>query len=177
MANVASKKAKGLCYCNWKDNIIKRSNKNSHHRIITSFISHVVLVNNLRVRYIAPFIIDSLISVTIANSNIVISAIIQLTEEVKLPVNQPNPDIISILQIGPVRITSLSVLSVISVYIESGIAQVQEESTVTLIDSLREILTSVRSFLKLIQSPIYPSLYDTGGYLQIQLSKTGMKSE
>ena len=66
----------------------------------------------------------------------------------------------------------MSALSIISSSIESGIEKVEQESTVTLIDSLREILISARSFLKLIQSPIYPSLYDTGGYLQISLSET-----
>lgn len=152
---------------------VKRSNKNSNHKIITNFISPLVLLNDLKITFTEPYVDDIYLSVAIANYDIVITAIIQLIEEeVTIPVIQPRVIIGAYLQIGPVQITSLSALSIISSSIESGIEKVEQESTVTLIDSLREILISARSFLKLIQSPIYPSLYDTGGYLQISLSET-----
>jgi hypothetical protein len=161
---------------------VKKSKKNSHHRIITNFFTPLILSNRLVITSGALLsaeqeppiiIIDIFAPVTIANSDIVITAIIQTQAKPEIPVIQPRVIIDVYLQIGPVQVTSLSALSsIVSSSIESGIEKVEEECTVTIIDSLREILISARSFLKLIQTPIYPALHDTGGYLQSPLSKT-----
>ena len=161
---------------------VKKSKKNSHHRIITNFFTPLILSNRLVItsgtllsaEQEPPIIlIDIFAPVTIANSDIVITAIIQTQAKPEIPVIQPRVIIDVYLQIGPVQVTSLSALSsIVSSSIESGIEKVEEECTVTIIDSLREILISARSFLKLIQTPIYPALHDTGGYLQSPLSKT-----
>jgi len=160
---------------------VKKSKKNSHHRIITNFFTPLVLSNRLVITSGASFSTDAeppivyierFAPVTIAKRDIFITATILLSDKVTIPAKQPKADIQIYLELGPVKITSLSGLSFISGSIESGIEKVEQESTVTILDSLREILISARSFLKLIQSPVYPALYDTGAYLQSPLSKT-----
>lgn len=161
---------------------VKKSKKNSHHRIITNFYTPRIdtksLIINLNAGELPQppariFNYENITSATIANRDIFITAIIQTEAELKIPANQPKSSIDLYLQLGPVQVTSLSALStIVSSSIETPIAKVEAESKVTIIDSNREILLDLRSFLKLIQSPVYPALHDTGGYLQSPLSKT-----
>lgn len=160
----------------------KRSNKNSHHRIITSFVNPLVLVNKIKITNLwsplnslgPPIIKEEIFTkVTIINSSITITAIIPLTDKVKIPAIQPNLNTNLILQIGPVKVTSLSALSsIITSSIASTITKVQEEATVTIINSNKEALICVKSFSKLIEASIYPVLYYTGALLQSPLSIT-----
>jgi hypothetical protein len=160
---------------------VKRSNKNSHHRIITSFFSPLILVNDLKIlsdKIISGntppiIIIEKFVPVTIANSNIVITAIIQIEVKPKIPSDQ-NKNVIEVhIQPGVLQVTSLSALaSVVSTSIATTITKVETDSKVTIINSKRETLLDVRSFLKLIQTPVYPSLHETGAYLQSSLSRS-----
>ena len=160
---------------------VKRSNKNSHHRIITSFFSPLVLVNDLKIlsdKIISGntppiIIVEKFVPVTIANSNIVITAIIQIEVKPKIPPDQ-NKIVIEVhIRPGVLQVTSLSALaSVVSTSLETTITKVETDSKVTIINSNRETLLDVRSFLKLIQTPVYPSLHETGAYLQSSLSRT-----
>jgi hypothetical protein len=105
--------------------------------------------------------------------NIVLTATIQLERKPAIPVIQPRLTHDIILELGTAKVTSLNALSsVVFSSSEPPLVKVQEESTVTLQKVSKEILVDLRSFLKLIQSPVYPALHDTGAYLQSPLTKT-----
>lgn len=160
---------------------VKKSKKNSHHRIITNFFTPPAIITSNTfitsefnsVSSSLPEIIyyEDIIFTKIDNINIVATAFITGKAEKRIPEIQPNLKIISYLELD-----LLSNIFDISYSINSGIQPifptVEQESNVTIIGSNRQILSDLRSFLKLIQSPVYPALHDTGGYLQSPLSET-----
>ena len=163
---------------------VKKSKKNSHHRIITNFFTPLVESSRLIISSGSllstepepPIIyIETFNLVKLIKGDIIITAVISTNAKPSIPVIQPKSSCDIIIEPGAIKITSLSALSSL-VYSSSAppIEQVSAESVVTLENTNREILVDLRSFLKLIQSPTYPALHDTGAYLQSPLSATDL---
>jgi len=163
---------------------VKKSKKNSHHRIITNFFTPLVESSRLIISSGSllstesepPIIyIETFNLVKLIKGDIIITAVISVNVKPSIPVIQPKTSCDIIIEPGAIKITSLSALSSL-VYSSSAppIEQVSAESVVTIENTNREIVADIRSFLKLIQSPTYPTLHDTGAYLQSPLSATDL---
>ena len=161
---------------------VRKSNKNTTHRILTNFFTPLIASNRLIIssgsllstEQEPPIIfIETFSPARMVGRNIVLTAVIQPQVKPKMPAVQPTYTHNYYIEIRPIQVTSLSALSsVVFSSSEPPLVKVQEESTVTLQKVSKEILVDLRSFLKLIQSPVYPALHDTGAYLQSPLSKT-----
>ena len=161
---------------------VRKSNKNTTHRILTNFFTPLIASNTLIIssgsllstEQEPPIIyIETIGLAKMVGRNIVLTATIQLERKPAIPVIQPRLTHDIILELGTAKVTSLNALSsVVFSSSEPPLVKVQEESTVTLQKVSKEILVDLRSFLKLIQSPVYPALHDTGAYLQSPLTKT-----
>ena len=163
---------------------VKKSKKNSHHRIVTNFFTPLIESSRLIISSGSllstepepPVIyIESFDLARLTKSDIVITATISTGGKSSLPSVQPRLTHDIIIEPGPLKITSLSALSIL-VYSSSAppLEQVFADSRVSIKDTTREIVADVRSFLKLIQSPTYAALHDTGAYLQSPLSLTDL---
>jgi hypothetical protein len=160
---------------------VRKSNKNTTHRILTNFLTPLIASNRLIISSGSllstqpepPIIyIEGFNLVRMVGRDIVLTTTIKLEKKVTIPTTQPRLTHDIIVELGTVKVTSLTALS--SILFSSSappLVRVQEESRVTLQQASREIVADVRSFLKLIQSPVYSALYDTGAYLQSPLSK------
>ena len=163
---------------------VKKSNKNSHHRIITNFLTPLIASTRLVITTgsstsAAPeppiIYVETIQPARLVGRDIVITDILQIVSKPRIPETQPRLTHDIIVELGVAKVDSLSALS--SILFSSSappITKVEQESKVTILNSTRELLVAARTFLKLIQSPVYPALHDTGAYLQSPLSKTDL---
>jgi len=119
--------------------------------------------------------ITSVVTVTPYDASRKLTAIIQKQAPVPIPQRKADTLIVCSVQSVGAQITSLSVLSaVFNSILESPAADVvitsQRRNTVQSVSP--EILSGARTFLKIKTAPVFPTLYDTGAYLDIPMSVT-----
>jgi hypothetical protein len=159
---------------------IRKSNKNIVHRKITQFFTPLLDSTTLRVtsgdlllsQRSPEVYIETSFSVPITTSDIVITAELQLHRFNRIPQVQRQPEIISIINAAPVQVRTIRILTA-EVFGSSAppFEQVAAQSTVTLNSVKKETLLDIRSFLKVLNKEAYPSVHDTGSYLEIPLDK------
>lgn len=164
--------------------IIKQSKQIDTVRVLTSLAPEILSGNTLYVTSGdslstpgGPPIqsITSIVTVTPYDASRDLTAIIQREASVPIPQRKADTLIVCEVQSVGAQITSLSVLSaVFYTTFESPATDIiitsQRRNTVQSVSP--EILSGARTFLKIKTAPVYPTLYDTGAYLDIPMSVT-----
>jgi hypothetical protein len=163
---------------------IKKSNKNNVHRLITQYHTPFVFSASLKVfsgsatsQLPEPPIIyiETFVSPAIRNRSIVLTNILQIKLKPAIPLALTSAKAsINFTIVPKINVRSSDISHSFISYSNGNKTPIQifNESSVRVKPTINQYVSYIRTFLKVINGPVYPALHDTGAWLQISLTKT-----